>query len=323
MSWLYVPDTAVSNSDCTSQPAVRLAASATWSGKLRAPQFWSRKWKRDIWLQRLSGIASPRSTLAHGVESWTASLRASRANPPARPAKAKAQQTLVGFGPWYRVSSSRVVRPLSFSKTCQDCERKACAMCSRTLPRWGSMQNGVVSQRKRLAPRKAATASGSWPTATASSYGYNQGGGAGRVGKKRPSLAGAVKLWATVTVKGNHNVKGLSPNSGDGLGTQVRSWATVKSTDGDRPSGGNPSELRRNSPALPTQVQVWVRGPQDKRLHPLNGQKTSLSPRFVERKMGVPLGWVSASGCSETAWCLWWQQQHSVLWSAEFSPPSS
>ena len=314
MCWLYVPATAASNSDCTLQPAGRLAASVTWSAKLRAPRFWSRKWKRVTWLQRLSGLTSPRSMLWRGVERWIASLRGSRANPPALPARVRAQQTLVGFGRWYRVSSKTRAPSLSFSKTCQGCGRKGCAMCSKTLPRWGSMRSGVVSVQPRLAPARAETGSGSWPTATASSYGNNHGGGAGRVGKKRPSLAGAAKSWPTPTAKGNHNRKGLSPNSGDGLATSAKRWATPTTSQGGH-------RVKKRPPAEGGDMKLSPQACKHGRPDPTApaGQPMSLNPRFVERLMGTPCHWVSASGCSATEWSLWWQRQRSVLSSAERS----
>lgn len=62
------------------------------------------------------------------------------------------------------------------------------------------------------------------PTPSASSYGTNQGGAAGRVGKVRPSLRTmfAKSLWPMPTAKGNYNKAGLSPTSGDGLVTALK-----------------------------------------------------------------------------------------------------
>jgi hypothetical protein len=56
------------------------------------------------------------------------------------------------------------------------------------------------------------------PTPTASSYGTNHGGAAGRTGKVRPSLR---TLVPTLTVRGNHNRAGASDKSGDGLATAI------------------------------------------------------------------------------------------------------
>jgi len=90
------------------------------------------------------------------------------------------------------------------------------------------------------------------PTPSAKSYGTNQGGAAGRVGKVRPSLEmiarrglwptpnatdgskapkcfgrgnlslpSAAKMWPTPNVCGNYNRRGASEKSGDGLATRV------------------------------------------------------------------------------------------------------
>lgn len=67
-----------------------------------------------------------------------------------------------------------------------------------------------------------------------------------------------VGLWPTVTVKGNHNRKGLTATSGDGLATAVGMWPTVRASDGSR-GAGSPERTRNdranNTPdCLPTAV---------------------------------------------------------------------
>jgi hypothetical protein len=95
---------------------------------------------------------------------------------------------------------------------------------SETWPRWGSMRNGECWERETPELHIGGTGSGYLlPTPSASSYGSNQGGSSGRVGPVRYSLQSMASkgLWATPTVKGNYNRKGLSKSSGDGLATQV------------------------------------------------------------------------------------------------------
>lgn len=50
-----------------------------------------------------------------------------------------------------------------------------------------------------------------WPTITAQSYGSNQGGAAGRVGKKRLSIDALVRMWATPKAQ-DANSCGAQPN---------------------------------------------------------------------------------------------------------------
>lgn len=122
----------------------------------------------------------------------------------------------------------------------------------------GTICAGVYWEQTTLALPTAVSDCGFLlPTPTAVSYGSNQGGAAGRVGKIRESLASMARhtrwptptardwksgkasesthahnsrplnevvehqRWATPTVRGNTNYKGCSPTSGDGLQTQV------------------------------------------------------------------------------------------------------
>jgi hypothetical protein len=74
---------------------------------------------------------------------------------------------------------------------------------SETWPNWGSMRNGACWARTMPVLRTFESGSGFWPTPT---------------------------------VNGNHNRKGLSPQSGDGLATAVakavKAWPTPRAQDG-------------------------------------------------------------------------------------------
>lgn len=131
-------------------------------------------------------------------------------------------------------SSRRSRRVSSSSKTCSDCARVDCEQCWPALPISGSMQNGRVSQSEKIRrePTGVCISTGRMngnayssllPTPSASSYGSNRGGSAGRVGRVRHSLSALARggLLPTPTVKGNHNKAGLSARSGDGLATAV------------------------------------------------------------------------------------------------------
>ena len=75
-------------------------------------------------------------------------------------------------------------------------------MSSETLPVSGSMRGGTVCPQPPWVRRISGGGSSSLlPTPTASSYGTNPGGQAGRVGKVRPSLETMARhgLWPTPT----------------------------------------------------------------------------------------------------------------------------
>jgi hypothetical protein len=144
---------------------------------------------------------------------------------------------------------------------------------------------------------------GMYPTPAATSYGTNQGGAAGRVGKVRPSLEtmaqhnlwptpaaadserssetymrgnptllGAVRMWPTPTAQDAKNDAGPSQwgRNSDPLNVAVKRWPTPKARDY---RGASPAGQLRNSPDLPEQV---------------GGQ---LNPMWVEWLMGFPAGW--------------------------------
>lgn len=75
---------------------------------------------------------------------------------------------------------------------------------------------GLLPTTSKNQPQKCRTAL--LPTATATAYGYNQGGANGRTGPKRGSLR---TILPTLPTKGNHNCAGASPSSGDGLATVI------------------------------------------------------------------------------------------------------
>jgi len=109
---------------------------------------------------------------------------------------------------------------------------------SGTWPRWGMMRGGECSER-------------SMPG--------------------RPIRETAFGLWPTPTVCGNYNQKGMSPTSGDGLSTAVRTWPTPTAHNAKETNA--PSESQRNTPTLAAQVGG------------------SLNPTWVEWLMGWPLEW--------------------------------
>lgn len=91
------------------------------------------------------------------------------------------------------VAWSKKSSPLSSSwKTCQPLELEVFEKSSEHLQIWGMTVDGLVSLPKKLEPTTSEKDGFFLPTPTAQSYGSNQGGGAGRVGKKRYSLEA---LW--------------------------------------------------------------------------------------------------------------------------------
>lgn len=111
---------------------------------------------------------------------------------------AKGNVISVGSGKRFAMSSINGNRSTSWLKTCRDSlvqgmlpglAEGSLETFSGTWPDWGSMQNGVCYRQQHLVLRISGKECSLLPTPTATEYGSNQGGAAGREGQKnRPSL---------------------------------------------------------------------------------------------------------------------------------------
>lgn len=132
---------------------------------------------------------------------------------------------------------------------------------SGTWPRWGTVSDGVCTELEMSVPHTSESECLLWPTPRANKVGgYSSP-------EFSPTLAQVVGLWPTPTVHGNHNQKGMSENSGDGLATAVKMWPTP------RAFMHKDSQMDRGKFNLGEVVQ---------------GQ---LNPAWVECLMNFPPGW--------------------------------
>ncbi len=226
--WLHVPASCLSapaTEGLTSQPEPcgdTLARSVTWRGKLRASPFWRRAWRTAPWMRLLSGVTSSPSTLEHGVAAWISSWQVSRASRSRSLASSAGTRTSAGSGPRSPTSSASAGHQLSFSRMSLASYRRGLGMSSQTLTGSGSMRSGRVSAHPTSARRTGETGSSYWPTATAQSYGTNQGG-----------------------------------RRGVGLNTEAAQWATPSARD-HRSICASPATHDRNSRPLSEQVGLQV-----------------------------------------------------------------
>lgn len=93
----------------------------------------------------------------------------------------------------------------------------------------------------------------------------------------------AASLWPAPTVSGNHNAKGASATSGDGLSTAVKKaaghWPSPMRSDADR---GSMAYARGNPTLLGADRAEQDPGP--------------LNPDWTESLMGFPSGWTDPHG---------------------------
>lgn len=156
--------------------------------------------------------------------------------------------------------------------------------------------NRLLFQLAPSMPSTDGTGCGLLPTAVQSNGHYNQGGGSGRVGKKRYSLIGMAKknLWPIPRSqeKEQHN----SRDVGMALSKMVKIWPTPRVTK----NGGYGRHRGNNKARLEDEVHNPMRYPAPTanrrdglQSHGRNVVSGSLNPAFVEWLMGFPLGFTA------------------------------
>lgn len=147
------------------------------------------------------------------------------------------------------------------------------------LPASGLMQRGRLFPRKTSAHHTSGSGCGfSLPTPTASSYGTNQGGAAGRVGPVRHSLASMARhgTWPTPTANDSKNKLWTRCGKTGRLQETLLSiarWPTPAARDYRSGSG---HQERGHTPQLCEAVGG------------------TLNPSWVEWLMGLPIGWTGS-----------------------------
>lgn len=268
MTWLYVPraflpggstssPSAPASADWSSAselPSPERAESLTWRGKPQPPQAWSRAWRRGGFIRLLSGLTLEPSTLDRGVESFIASLAETLASPTASPAGDSAPPTIAGSSTGCSGSSKTAGRIVSSGKTSQGMRTGSSPPSSRHWKQWVSALRSEYSARKSLRAATAASACSSWPTAKATSGGYEVDS------RRNPpvvtlTLAGMAAIWGTPRNPDGMKhplVSGRNPRGR--LEDQIANWSTPTAHDGRRPGADLRSTQDRN---LSREASTW------------------------------------------------------------------
>ena len=251
--------TSASTSELGEQGSEALARSAWWRGKRSPSLLWRRRWIKVAWLRRLSGVTCEPSTLARGVESWISSLEATPVSRSVSLVTGSEKPTIATSGQMSLALFESASPPGASSRTSPVICLSEDTTSSESFKRWASALRRHCGQRRKSArPTDASASSSLLPAPSASSYGSNKGGAAGRTGPERHSLESMARKalwptpsatlgtngglvtpakareggtliealsartsWPTPTIAGNYNRKGASPSSGDGLATAV------------------------------------------------------------------------------------------------------
>jgi hypothetical protein len=269
----------------------------------------------------------------HGAELLTWYLGASRARTSAQPEKARGSTAhAAGFGEKWRELSVRY-DPDSFSwKTHRCLWDEDLSACSLTLPKWGLMRDGVLSERMTLVLHTAVTDAGLWPTPQAMEATNDLKFTCSGDGREKPNKLGwaiARAMWQTpVADDACNRAAGKWSSRGEPkLSAQVM-WPTPKANDAEKRGNFDTSNPRNG---LPAAAKAWptptVNDSRNSTLPPSQAKHDNipgallrdgemaggqLNPTWVEWLMGWPLGWTDLKPL-ETDRCRNAQQRHGVF----------
>lgn len=151
-------------------------------------------------------FAPSTESLGAGLLTWfLGAFRAKTFQPLAKEQESTASAP--AYGDRWRELSVRYDRDSSSWRTHRSLWDEDLSACSLTLPRWGSMRDGVLSELLTLARRTAANDAGLWPTPTAS-LGTKGGRVTPRKSREGWTLIESVsarKTWPTPTVNDSKN----------------------------------------------------------------------------------------------------------------------
>jgi hypothetical protein len=181
-----------------------------------------------------------------------------------------------------RLNAARHTSGNGFSSSAFPTPTVPSSHCVGTMNEWGGSNNGLQdpdpintngSRHGRWGTPKDQTAQ--WQTPAADSFRTRGGNRKHELGLDRQA-----KQWPTASVTGNHNRKGVSATSGDGLSTAAKQWPTPRTITGGAENAERKKELgRENSGGGDLQAAAGK----------------LLNPRWVETLLGLPVGWTMPS----------------------------
>ena len=188
----FAPATVDSNSDYPAHWRT-LCESLQWRSKHTHWRTWSQRLRKASWLSKLCGRICEPSRQKDFEDALISSLRATRASRSVPPASEKAKATTDTFGRILRESCGQLNLFGASSRTSP-------ATCPLDSPQFTeAYEIWVTKLRQDCLQRQSAV---------------------------RRTDGSDCLFWPTMSVYGQHNYKGVSEKSGDGLATAVKNWPT-------------------------------------------------------------------------------------------------
>lgn len=220
-----------------------------------------REWKVGNLMRLRSGAISSLSIGKAFEAWWTSSLAATHASHSVLPGSEQEQKTQDICGPTLKTESNKWLPGFVSLKMLKGTFRWDSPQSSAIWNSWVIRSRGEYSQRLNAARLTRESACSSWPTTRANDY-----KGCGNAVPRKDGKHQLDTLEAVV-IFGRHDPESLSTH-----GSRPESWATATvSTGAHRQKNGS------MTPKLDNQVAG------------------KLNPRWVERLMGLPVGWTMPS----------------------------
>lgn len=238
------------------------ASSLLVKSRLIPVQIWLRKWKRGTWTRHLFGRILKPSHARHFEIAWTSYAPVIHVNHSVLPASEKEPKIHDIYGPT-SLPGCEPSDPNSASlRTSRDISRLDSPTSLAIWKKQVTERRGAYSARLKSAQVTFANeslSSASWSTPEGMGGGKTSRGGARRNELLLSGQAQAVN-WPTSTVHGDHNRKGVSVNSGDGLSTAAKNWPTPntgQSPNGHGMRGGASRNGRQSGADLQNIARSW------------------------------------------------------------------
>ena len=225
--------------------------SLMWRSKPSQLRTWLARWKREKWFQLLSGRILNHSRQRSFETALISSLLATRVSRSQQQANDREQMTPGTCGLTLSNTCQSFDQDMFYSRMLRDISASGSPKSSPIWKSWATELRLDYSRRLKSARLINGSESSSlvnWPTASVSMVkGSSRGSVTRRDGKSRMdrldyaveqggqqekdknNMSGNIpELYPTPSVCGNHNVKGMSKHSGDGLATAVNELHMAK-----------------------------------------------------------------------------------------------
>ena len=160
-SFPYVPEEGESNSG-SDWRSLMLEPYVTLRGKLMPAASWKRVLKKGGWIKHLFGRIFDPLMAERGMDSWIASVAATRANPSPSADSKKGKTTQGTSGPKSSGSSKSATPQWSSSRTSQTTLTSDSIKSSETFKAWTSTLRQDYSRRRKCTPLISESVCSSW-----------------------------------------------------------------------------------------------------------------------------------------------------------------